>query len=233
MTERTAIAVVTPVRQDFEREALFQCFDSVSAQTMPVHHVVVFDGEVRSYPMAKKGADRTYVVVPKCGDYGNTPRAMGTTFAWMKLYAEYVLWLDADNWWLPEHVEHLVQLQKNSGAGVVASQRWIVRPDGTDPRIAVQEDLTWHRDTSCLCFYHTRALTSLSPVLLMQEEHRYADKQISYNVQNDIKTSAMRTCFYRSNYVYHKRLFNWPDMGILWRDEHGNLVSEAEISRVV
>lgn len=142
------IAVVTPYFREGD-EVLKRCLDSVAAQTLACTHVLAADGHPNPLVDAYPGA--CHLKLPEAhGDNGDTPRGLGAAWAIDKGY-EAVAFLDADNWFQPNHIESLVGLFNESGAEVLVAGRSFHRADGS--RMAgLREagDGVHFADTSCL-----------------------------------------------------------------------------------
>ncbi len=126
------IAVVTPYCRE-PLEKLRRCHESVRAQDVvsqdiTVDHILVGDG----YPQRTLDAwPVMHMALPvNCGDSGDTPRLIGAAMVAALAY-EALLFLDADNWYEPDHVRTLVALHRASGAAIVTCARALRRPDGT------------------------------------------------------------------------------------------------------
>src|SRR3990172_6396080 len=95
------VAVITPyykAREDW----LTRCHESVRAQTHPATHILVADGTPESYV---DGWEAQHIVLMKNhGDFGDTPRAVGSVSAIGQGF-DAIAYLDADNWYAPEHIE--------------------------------------------------------------------------------------------------------------------------------
>lgn len=113
-----------------------------------VQHVLIADG----HPQARVDAwNATHLILPHShGDNGNTPRHVGCVWARDQGY-DAVAFLDADNWYDPEHLAGLLALHHNTGAPVVSARRRIWSLDG---RLLLAEgeppDGLGHNDTSTL-----------------------------------------------------------------------------------
>ncbi len=158
------IAVVTPYYQE-PREYLQRNLASVREQTYPADHIMVADGFAQDWlddePLRHLRLDRGHA------DYGNTPRAVGAILAASEGY-DGVCFLDADNWFSPEHVESCVETLVDSGADYVHTLRQLVRDNGTVMPLGVGEDVTGqHVDTNCYCLsrgaFHTLSRWALMP----------------------------------------------------------------------
>lgn len=145
------VAVVTPYYKETDA-VLSQCHTSVLAQTHPADHFLLADGFPN--PLVNGWRADHYVMPCAHADNGNTPRVAGALSAFNLGY-EAVAFLDADNWFRPDHVERLVALQRRTGAAACASNRTMHRPDGSYMFDDDKNDGRAHVDTSCL--FLTRA----------------------------------------------------------------------------
>ncbi len=95
------------------------------------------------------------VNLPTCvADFGDTPRAVGSFHA-VGLGYDAIAYLDADNWFDPEHIASLVTLYLQTNAAVVTSRRAFVRIDGSYMAECTASDGDSFSDTNCL--FITRA----------------------------------------------------------------------------
>lgn len=142
------VAVVTPYYRE-EPSVLRQCHESVLAQTYPCLHVLVADGEPLQdiYSWAAH-----HVVLPAShGDIGSTPRLIGSLHA-IGLGVDAVAFLDADNWYAPDHIADLVDARERERAGFVSSSRLLCRLDGTPMAPCPLTDPDHFIDTNCMLF---------------------------------------------------------------------------------
>lgn len=144
---RARYAVVTPYYRE-PRETLERCIASVTGQTVQADHFVIADGFPQDW---LDRAVARHVRLPRAhDDYGNAARGFGALLAVAAGY-EGIGFLDADNWYDPEHVERCTAtggaLPQPADA-VIAAMR-LVRPDGTLLPAAVEAN---HIDTSCYWF---------------------------------------------------------------------------------
>lgn len=149
------IYVVTPYFQESEA-VLGRCMDSVRLQAVAakVVHVMVADGHPSP---AVAAADVRHVVLPQAhGDNGNVARGLGAMLANSE-GAEFVAYLDADNWFYPDHLAAMLDLHRQTGAQIACSWRHFYDPAGTLLNMhEVDEVNLTHVDTSCL-FVHASA----------------------------------------------------------------------------
>lgn len=121
------VAVITPYHTE-PLDMLKRAHDSVMAQTDPCTHYMVADGhartEVNDWPVR-------HIALPvEHNNNGNTPRAIGSLDA-MGDGFNAIAYLDADNWYDPDHIAGLVALQEETGADLVSSGRVIHAIDGS------------------------------------------------------------------------------------------------------
>ena len=133
---------------------LRQAHESVLSQGVNAHHILVADGHPRPEIDAW---DATHVILPRAhGDNGNTPRGIGSMLAVGERY-DFIAYLDADNWFHPEHLSSLLAVHRASQADVCCAFRTIHTMDGT-LMPGVQDADEWafeHVDTSCYLIHDT------------------------------------------------------------------------------
>lgn len=155
------VAVVTPYHQE-EADILRQAHDSVRRQAHPCHHVLVADGHPRDE--ATRWPATHIALAASHRDNGNTPRGIGAMMAACQGF-DAIAFLDADNWFEPEHIGSLVELHAASGAAVCTSGRRLVGIDGTvlNPH---DRHADGRRFVDTSCFLVTRAAFRLLPFWL-------------------------------------------------------------------
>lgn len=143
------VAVITPYFRE-PLETLRQCHQSVVNQTHPCTHFMIADGfpsrELDSWPIQ-------HIVLAKShADVGNTPRSIGSLSA-MNQEFDAIAFLDADNLYLSNHIESMVNLYQQTHTPVCIASRTINRLDGSImlPH-GRPSDGTEHVDTSCYFF---------------------------------------------------------------------------------
>lgn len=158
------VAVITPYYKEPEHW-LERCLASVRGQTHPCTHFMVSDG----HPLDRlDGADVRHVRLGRAhGDYGNTPRAIGGQLAVAEGF-DAICFLDADNWYAPDHVAACVDTAERSNADFVATGRRLMRDDGSEIPLRTSDDANRsHIDTNCyfLTFgaFHTLPRWVLAP----------------------------------------------------------------------
>lgn len=140
------ICVVTPY---FEANPawLRQAHDSVRNQTIAARHILICDGSAQADIPGFQG---THVVLGRnYRDYGNTPRFIGCYQA-ISEGADAIAFLDADNWYQPDHLMGLRNYALSNDLAACASGRTLHRPDGTFLAKCPVVNARPFIDTSCL-----------------------------------------------------------------------------------
>lgn len=143
---RPRVAVVTPYYKE-EPRILAECCESVRRQTYPATHFMVADGfpspDVGTWPVE-------HLVLPRAhANNGNTPRSIGSLSAVAQGY-DAIAYLDADNWYSPEHIEGMVDLARSTQAAICTCGRTMHRPDGSLMYWDLESGRGDFVDTSCL-----------------------------------------------------------------------------------
>jgi len=139
------IAVITPYYKESET-LLRECHDSVRAQTVTCDHFMVADG----FPNpVVDGWDVRHITLPMSHrDVGNSPRVLGALSAFSAGY-DAVSFLDADNWYKPDHVATMLALHRRTGAVVCTGGRSMHRPNGSFMFVDDKNDGRTHVDSNC------------------------------------------------------------------------------------
>lgn len=158
------VAIVTPYFKE-PRDWLERCMSSVREQSHACDHLMVSDGHAQDW--LDRGDIRHVKLDRSHADYGNTPRSIGAQLAVSEGY-DAIAFLDADNWYEPDHVARCVDVASRTNADVVAAKRHWVRADGSRMQVRMGEDEDGsHVDTNCLFLlfgaFHTVPRWSLSP----------------------------------------------------------------------
>ena len=156
------VAVITPYFRE-PLAILRHCHESVLQQTHPCAHFMAADGHTCD-EVSHWSVEHLSLTGPH-HDVGNTARGLAALSA-MNHGFDAVAFLDADNWYYPDHIESMVDLHRRTGAAVCTATRSIHRQDGS---LMFQDDnecdgIT-HVDTSC--YFVTRAAFELLPVWVM------------------------------------------------------------------
>ena len=200
------VAVITPYFKT-SLEWLHQCHLSVKAQTYPCTHFIIADG--LHYAEVDSWAVQHIKLPVNTGDYGDTPRGVGSVVAIGQGF-DAIAYLDADNWYDPEHINTLVQLHKISRADVVTSARNLHRLDGSLLGKCIEVDGKNFVDTSCILL--TRKAFNIIQVWWMMSPkfHAIDDRVVwAYIKKRNLSVvhSAKPTVAYRTAFVNHYRNF--------------------------
>jgi FkbM family methyltransferase len=145
------IAIVTPYHRE-QDHILEVCLKSVADQSYKnCRHFLVADG----FPNALVAKwEVSHIILPSAhGDTGNLARCIGAIYAVSEGF-DGIAFLDADNWYTPDHIGRLVELHKRTGASVCTSGRTIHRLDGSFMYLD-KGDSNKFIDTSCLCIFRS------------------------------------------------------------------------------
>ncbi len=197
------IAVITPCHNP-PQAWLNQCRQSVLAQTLPCTHILVNDG---GEPPLVDGSGPVQIVhLPRPHqDVGNAGRAIGSVTAICQGF-NALAYLDADNWYEPNHLETLAVLHRATGAAVCTSTRNIYRPDGTILGRCPEVDGEQFVDTNCL-FLTFAAFAAVAAWYLVPSGQVLAGDRYVWqtlkNMQLRRAHTGLPTVAYRTNYRVH------------------------------
>lgn len=200
------IAVITPYYKE-SIEVLKKCHDSVVAQKADVDHFMIADG----FPLAEIDQWKVrHVKLPNAhGDNGNTPRAIGGLLAQSGGY-DFVAYLDADNWFHPDHLASLIEMYSKTKASVLSSFRSIHTLEGEDMGISETQELKLeHVDTSCLMLH--RNAFELLPLWANMNKALgpICDRIFFATIKHrrfNIRSTGKKTVAFRSQYAAHYKI---------------------------
>ena len=200
------VAIITPYFNTPE-EWLLKCHLSVKAQTYPCTHFIVADGQPHD---VVDSWDAQHIKLPvNISDYGDTPRGVGSVAAIGQGF-DAIAYLDADNWYDPEHINILLKLHRKTRAAVVTSARNLHRLDGTLLGKCFEVDGERFVDTNCL--FLTRAAFNIIQVwyLMAPKYHAIDDRVIWAHIKSKNLSrahSGNTTVAYRTAFANHYRRF--------------------------
>ena len=197
------IGVVTPFYSESDA-FLHRCVDSVRKQGPDVTHYMVGDGRHVEWLDHETG-----VVQLPLGranrENGDTPRAFGAILA-IKDGCDAIAFLDADNYYLSGHLAGLAEAARVTGADVVTSARFLIRPDGSRIEGLQDEPADRHTDTSCY-FLTGRALPLAISWGLWPRELSFMDDRILLRMLRSAKVKIVHvsaaTVAYTTTYAEH------------------------------
>ncbi|HEX4366797.1 MAG TPA: glycosyltransferase [Rhodopila sp.] len=199
------IFVVTPY---FETEAAWvrQGHASVRGQTSPAHHILVCDGSAPAQIEAFQG---THIILQRnYKDYGNTPRLIGCYNA-VARDADAIAFLDADNWFQPDHLENLERFARDNRLDACSSARTLHRPDGSYMAKCPTVDGRSFIDTSGLLVMKSAFRHMLAWVLSGQDQAAVMDQHVWTHMRNAgarLGFLDKATVCYRTRHASHYRL---------------------------
>jgi hypothetical protein len=120
-----------------------------------------------------------------------------------------IAYLDADNWFSPEHIASLAALHKETGAAVCTSSRNLHRPDGTLLMPCPESDGSTFADTSCIFLARPAFKVAAFWALMDPKLHAIGDRIIMRRVRRSkLKTafSGQPTVAYRTTFPRHYEL---------------------------
>jgi glycosyltransferase involved in cell wall biosynthesis len=226
------IAVITPCHNT-PQAWLDQCRQSVLAQTFPCTHILINDGG--QPPRVDESGDFQVVHLPRPHhDVGNAGRAIGSVMAICQGF-DALAYLDADNWYEPNHLETLVVLHQASGAGVCSSARNLYRGNGTLLGRCPEVDGERFVDTNCL-FLTSAAYSAIATWYLVPRGRALAaDREVWQTIKKlDLRRAhtSLPTVAYRTNYRVHFDYFGVaPPAGakvLVWDPVRQELVERRE-----
>lgn len=207
------IAVVTPYFNESD-DYLRTCHESVMAQTHACTHFMVSDGRPRA--LIDSWNVQHLRLPTGCADYGDTPRGVGSVLAIGQGF-DAIAYLDADNWYYPEHVSTLVAAHRHSGAAVVSATRNLHRLDGT--LLGKCNDCDGENFVDVNCFFLTRPAFRVVQAWWMMPSHLHPlDDRVLFAYVRRLRLShkhcAVPTVAYRTAFAFHyKRAGEQPPPG--------------------
>ena len=107
MTER--IMVITPTTG---KATVNQAIESVANQTIPTEHLIVEDGKLANMHIFETGMRKVMRLPENVGGNGWYGHRVYAAMPFM-VNADYILFLDEDNWFEPNHVETMIKKIKS------------------------------------------------------------------------------------------------------------------------
>ena len=205
LAQKNEICVITPYFKE-SIEVLRRCHESVISQHVDakVTHVMVADGfpvkEIDSWPVS-------HIVLPRANaNNGNTPRGIGAVLA-EQLGANFIAYLDADNWYHSGHLSSLLDLFNRTKADVCCSWRTFHDIQGEEIDVTEEmEDKLVHVDTSAY-LVHKKAFKSNYYWFQMPNKLSPMCDRVFFNAlksrKYSIAYSKSRTVAFTSTYASH------------------------------
>jgi len=203
-------AVITPYYKE-DLSVIERCHKSIREQTVPCTHFLISDGRASEYV---ENWSAQHIILPYShADYGNTPRAIGALSAINQGFNP-ILFLDADNWFSPEHAEIAIAIKLAfPDADVTASYRQLVLPDGTEIDSDAEDSSQSHIDTSCLTMFENSFFllplwaTMTKPLSVIGDRIMY--EALKTNGLK-VRWTGFRSLYYTTNCAHHWRRAGKP-----------------------
>jgi hypothetical protein len=199
------ICVVTPYFQT-PLEWLCQANDSVRNQSIEAHHLLICDGSPPAQIPAFYG---THILLARnYQDYGNTPRLIGCYNA-ITQGADAIAFLDADNWYQPDHLQALMEFATAHRLDACASARTLTRLDGSFLMKCPVVNGNPYIDTSCLLVMKSAFQHMIAWTLSTQEIAAVMDQEVWKHMQNNgarLGFLDRPSVCYRTRHASHYRL---------------------------
>ncbi len=201
------IAVITPYNnEEFKiiKKANVSVFEQLG-DNFVCDHIVIVDGHDEYNNLSNLKCHKIELG-KKHKDNGNTPRSVGTNYAIDKNY-DYIMYLDADNWFINNHIFSLLSLLKNQTA-IACSYRKFYTMDEKLMSYIEDEDCLNKKfvDTSCYLipsnFFDSINIWHLIP----KETSQWCDRIFYFNLLKNkcpIKYSELHTVAFRTLYEVH------------------------------
>jgi glycosyltransferase involved in cell wall biosynthesis len=201
------VAVVTPCYQT-PAPWLAQCLESVARQSAPCTHFLVLDGDAAA-PIDLPAEVQVARLPGPHRDTGNAARAVGSVLAISQGF-DAVAYLDADNWYEPDHVRLLCAAHADTGAAVCSAGRTLFDLDGNLLGPCPEVDGERFVDTNCL--FLTRAAFGIVAAwyLVPRPQAEVGDRVVWRAVLDTRLTRAHHgqpTVNYRTRHQAHYRHF--------------------------
>ena len=195
------VAVITPYYKE-ALHVLVRCRRSVFAQTYPdVRHYMLADG----HPRDELRDLMFHVELPRCNDYGDTPRLIGCAIADAQ-GADAILLLDADCWLEKIHIQHMVEVMQGQDAPVVTCPRNLYRLDGSFMAVDTESNGIHFNDTNCYLIRRD-AFHLLRAWGLKDKRLCIIDDRVFWATVKDsglkIVRSALATVNYPTSFAFH------------------------------
>jgi hypothetical protein len=199
------IFVVTPYYRT-ETAWLQRAHDSVKAQSVPAHHIMICDG---SSPAQSQSFLGSHLILQRnYQDYGNTPRLIGCYHA-IAAQADAIAFLDADNWFDGDHLRGLARFTQDNKLNACSSGRMLHRLDGSWMARCAQLNARPYVDTNCLLIMRSAFQHLIGWVLFPQSVAADADNRLWTHMRiNGARLGFLDkpTVAYRTRHTVHYRL---------------------------
>jgi glycosyltransferase involved in cell wall biosynthesis len=203
------VAVITPYYKE-DLNMLAKCHKSVMHQTYKeVRHFMVADGHPRDYVA---DWECEHIVLPNCGDVGDTPRVVGYAVAAARGY-DAICFLDADCWLEPDHLQTLVGIMKESNRAIVTCPRNLYDSNGSFLAVDTESDGRAFNDTNCYLIHRNAYLLIHAFITKPNGEGLIGDRYLWLEVCRSgvpIARSMKPTINYTTTFAFHYKQLGLP-----------------------
>ena len=184
------VAVITPYYKE-SKARLKTCHDSVTAQSYPCRHVLVADGHPKSL---LNNWELDHVRLPHSHhDIGSTPRLIGAVHA-IGLGVDVITFLDADNWYAPDHVAAVVKCIQSTNVAFVSTSRTLHDPSGLFLADCPNTHPDRFIDTNCMAFAEPAFGLLMRWVLMPSYAHVIGDRvMLQYIRESGLRRQHLNT----------------------------------------
>lgn len=206
-------------------------------QTVSCTHILVSDGHPN--PEIDQWEARHIKLPYAHGDYGDMAKSVGAMEAYVQGY-DGIAFLDADNWFRPEHMEKAVERHLESDADVVVTYRFFCDPNEKPLAQDLNTDGIEFADTNCMIFFGEGRKVACDWFKIPPWAHCICDRVIwSWVKKQGLKISPSKDCTVCYSLAYEGvynllqipappealEKNNAPDISRAlsrWRDEYGD-----------
>jgi glycosyltransferase involved in cell wall biosynthesis len=230
------VAVVTPYYKE-NVATLRRCINSVAAQTLHATHIMVSDGIPNDYIDSYNAVE--HIKLPKNhNDVGATPRALGAISAFSRGF-DAVSFLDADNWYMNNHIETMVNIMVATKVDTVTATRVIYSQDNTPLYVDTIES-TGNDTVDTNCMFMSNKTLHLMPLWVTEPEYKMVNDKAFWQrcIANNMThmQSTTPTVAYLSKWAAHYQNASRPIPNeAVWmeQDTSGNYVTVKHKDRSI
>lgn len=230
------VAIVTPYYIE-STEILKRCHASVVAQThRDITHIMVADGN--PHPWCNTQAMEHHQLPINHNDAGATPRALGALSAFSRGF-DAVAFLDADNWFEPNHIQVMIDTMTEDKADAIVATRTIHSIDGK-PMYVDDIESVGRTFVDTNCWFLNRKTAMLMAFWITEPANRLISDKVFFQAIRQAKVTVGRslvpTVAYVTRWGWHYQRAGMPiPSEALWMsmDQNGNHIAIKEKDRGV
>ena len=185
------LAVVTPYHKE-SPETLWRCHQSVLSQTVSCTHILVSDGH--PLPIIDQWEARHIRLPYEHGDYGDMAKSVGAMEAYVQGF-DGIAFLDADNWYRPDHLKKATDRHRQSKSDVVVTYRYFCDPNETPLAQDLNTNGVEFADTNCMIFFGEGRKMACEWFKIPHWAHCICDRVLwSWVKKQNLKISPSKDC---------------------------------------